>query len=324
VCRLSVVIPHLGNATLLENTLASVLANRPADCEVMAVLVQPYDDPYDVKQDVRFVAAQACKGPVAAVNLGIQVSRAPIVHVLWPGVEVTEGWAETALRHFQDNRVAAVTPAILRRDDPSRVAAAGIVYHVGGATFAVDQGEPASSLAARPKRVLAPHPAAAFYRRSSLDGIGGLRSAWSGQLACLDAALTFQQLGLWTVFEPRSRVTGPSPGAAREGAFREALQAEEFFWRWAPVLGPVRSLAAHGILLVGETVRRLFDLSAIPRLAGRLVGGCLGLLAGGNRRRIERLRRQFNAEPARPAAPDPRRRFRPRHEAALPRTTSAG
>jgi len=324
VCRLSVVIPHLGNRTLLENTLASVLANRPGDCEVLAVLAEPYDDPYDVKEEVRFVAGQTCRDLVAAVNLGIQLSRAPIVHVLWPGLEVTEDWAEIALRHFRDPRVAAVAPVVLQIEDRSRVAAAGVVYHVGGATLSLDQGEPVISLASRPRRVLAAHPAAAFYRRSSLENIGGLSPSWRGELASLDAALTFQELGLWTVLEPRSRVAGPCPGATRASAFREALKAEQFFWRWAPLLGPMRSLASHGMLVVGEGVRGIFDLSVLPRLAGRLVGGCLGILAPGNRRRVETLRRQSRAKPSGPAAPAPHRSFHSGHDVGLRRTTSAG
>ena len=324
MCRLSVVIPHLGNRTLLENTLASVLANRPGDCEVLAVLAAPYDDPYDVKGEVRFVAGQTCRDLVAAVNLGIQSSQAPIVHVLWSGVEVTEGWAEMALRHFRDPRVAAVAPVVLQIEDRSRVAAAGVVYHVGGATVALDQGESVVSLASRPKRVLAAHPAAAFYRRASLEHIGGLGPSWSGQLASLDAALAFQQLGLWTVLELRSRVAGPCPGAAQSGAFREALKAERFFWRWAPVLGPARSLASHGILVVGEGVRGILNLSAVPRLAGRLAGACLGIVAQDNRRRVNRLREHFRTGPSGPAAARPHRSFRPGRAAQLHRTTSAG
>jgi len=323
VCRLSVVIPHLGNASLLENTLASVLANRPAECEVVAVLAEPYDDPYEVKGEVRFVADPKCRDLAAAVNLGIQVSQAPIVHVLWPGVEVTEGWADIALRHFRDPRVAAVAPVVLQIEDRSRVVAAGMVYHVGGATLALDRGEPVTSLASRPKRVLAAHPAAAFYRRSTLDSIGGLGPSWSGPLASLDAALAFQQLGLWTVLEPQSRVAGLDSGATPASAFREALRAEQFFWRWAPMLGPMRSLASHGVLIVGEGVRGIFNLSAVPRVAGRFVGGCLGIFAQENRRRVKRLRQQSGKESSGPPAPRPHGSFPSRHVAALRRSGSA-
>jgi hypothetical protein len=314
----------LGNTALFENTLASVLANRPEGGEVLAVLAAPYDDPYDVQGEVRFIAGQTCRDLVAAVNLGIQSSQAPIVHVLWSGVEVTEGWAEIALRHFRDPRVASVAPVVLQIEDQSRVAAAGVVYHVGGAMLALDEGEPVTSMATKPKRVLAAHPAAAFYRRSSLEHIGGLGPSWSGQLASLDAALTFQQLGLWTVLEPRSRVAGLRPGIAQGGAFREALKAERFFWRWAPVLGPIGCLASHGILVVGEGICGMLSLSAVPRLAGRLVGTCLGIMAQDNRCRVKKLREQSRANPSGPATARPHRSFRPGRAGQLHRTTSAG
>ena len=53
--RLSIVIPVLGNLDRLEDTLVSVLANRPADCQVVVVLDQPYADPYDLKDEVQFI-----------------------------------------------------------------------------------------------------------------------------------------------------------------------------------------------------------------------------------------------------------------------------
>ena len=49
--RLSIVIPVLGSLDGLEDTLVSVLENRPADCQIVVVLNQPYDDPYDLKDE---------------------------------------------------------------------------------------------------------------------------------------------------------------------------------------------------------------------------------------------------------------------------------
>ena len=55
--RLSIVIPVLGNVEGLEDTLVSVLENRPVDCQIVVVLNRPYDDPYDLKDEVCFVEA---------------------------------------------------------------------------------------------------------------------------------------------------------------------------------------------------------------------------------------------------------------------------
>jgi len=57
VPRLAVVIPFEGNTKALEDTLVSVLENRPDDSEVLVVLGKPYQDPYALGDEVEFVAA---------------------------------------------------------------------------------------------------------------------------------------------------------------------------------------------------------------------------------------------------------------------------
>ena len=63
--RLSIIIPVLGHSTRLDDTLVSVLENRPANCEIIVVHTEPYDDPYDLAGEVRFLEARA--GPSAAI-----------------------------------------------------------------------------------------------------------------------------------------------------------------------------------------------------------------------------------------------------------------
>ena len=58
--RLSIVIPAADTAAL-EETLVSVLENRPADCEIIAALAVPYADPWNIGEEVRFM--QAPPGP---------------------------------------------------------------------------------------------------------------------------------------------------------------------------------------------------------------------------------------------------------------------
>ena len=53
--RLAIVITAVGSVESVERTLVSVLENRPTDCEVFVALNQPYSDPYDLKDEVRFV-----------------------------------------------------------------------------------------------------------------------------------------------------------------------------------------------------------------------------------------------------------------------------
>jgi len=57
VPRLSIVIPVLGDPRKLDDTLVSVLENRPAHCEILVVHNEPYDDPYQLSNEVCFIEA---------------------------------------------------------------------------------------------------------------------------------------------------------------------------------------------------------------------------------------------------------------------------
>jgi len=59
VPRLSIVIPCLGGAAEFDATLVSVLQHRPADCEVLVIHNEPYDDPYALGHEVRFVECRS-------------------------------------------------------------------------------------------------------------------------------------------------------------------------------------------------------------------------------------------------------------------------
>ena len=182
--RLSCIIPVVGDVRPLESTLVSVLANRPDDCEILVVLNRPYDDPYDLKSEVRFLEANARTGYIGCANLGIRASAAPVVHLLGAGLEVTEGWADAALDRLRDPTVAAVAPIVRHSNGGRQSLTAGVAYLRGGRRTACLQllnctvpGDP-----------LGPSAAAAFFRKSALLGLGGLPEELGDELADVDFA----------------------------------------------------------------------------------------------------------------------------------------
>ena len=269
--RLSIVIPVFGNLRQLEEGLVSVLENRPDDCQVVVVLAQPYDDPYDLKEEVLFVAAPSGSGLARSINAGIRASFSPVVHVLACGAEVTPGWADAALPHFDCPDVAAVAPAVIGRNGSQDVRA-GVDYCCSG--LARPLRLPAATAAwEAPSRLCGPDILAAFYRKAALEAVGLLSEEVGDDLLGIDMALRLRQMGLRSVLEPQARVVADLAAAPVSDAFQAGKQAEQFFWRWASQNGWIRSLAAHGLLVAGECGQTLWRPATAARLAGRLAGG---------------------------------------------------
>lgn len=294
--RLSIIIPVRGNLARLEDTLLSVLENRPQDAQIIVVLDEPYADPYDLKAEgVEFLQAPPGAGEAATINQGLEASRAPLVHVLSCGARVAEGWAEAAASHFADLCVAAVAPLVLDVEHPERVVAAGVTYTRGGRVRTVGEGCQAQALLERPPHVLGPHPAAAFYRKSALELVGWFSAAVGNEFAAVDLALRLAYVGFRTVFEPRSIVCAYGAAERSGGAFCRAMHAERLFWRWAPGFGWLGSLPRHALAVGWELLGALPRPTLLAQVAGRTLGLCH--FASGRRhyRELQSLRERARA-----------------------------
>jgi GT2 family glycosyltransferase len=289
VPRLSIVIPVWGKLKQLEDTLLSVLENRPDDSEIVVVLDEAYADPYNLKDEIRFVEAPRGAGLTAAINQGVLVSRGPIVHVLLCGARVCEGWCDAALQRFDDPGVAAVAPVLVDQDRPATLLAAGVSYGAGGRIRLLGRGRPAADAASYQRRIESPHLVAGFFRQSALSSVSLFSSDVGDWLTVLDLALSLQQAGLRTVLEPHCRVLAAAGADRRGGPFRRSLELERFFWRVFPRGNWAVALVCHALVVLGES------LAGIPRLAtpAQFAGRLLGMLRIGshsqNRRRLRRL-----------------------------------
>lgn len=288
MAKLAIVIPFLGDTQRLEETLVSVLENRPPDTEVLVVLGQPYGNPYQLEDEVRFVPGPDRPGWASALNHGTAAARAPWIHVLACGAMVEEGWVEPALAHFHDGTIAAVAPMV---SEPPGSTTAGTYYHPCGTITSWSPATPTSNQDL--PGPTAPHWAAAFYRKSAWEAAGRFATDVGDRLVMLDFSLTLSALGLRTVVEPRCLVRLPAT-AKFQSAFRQACDAERFYWRWAGLCGP-QSFASHARLVTADCLAGLADFSLLARLAGRLIG-----LAGFRARAAHRSRLAALLHPRQP------------------------
>ncbi|MEN6458381.1 MAG: glycosyltransferase [Thermoguttaceae bacterium] len=270
--RLSIVIPLLGDASQLDDTLVSVLENRPAHCEILVVHNRPYADPYGLAGEVRFIEAPRGAKMAECLNLGLRASRAAVVHVLTCGVEVTSGWAEQAVRHFRDAEVAAVAPLVTSSDEPSQVVSAGLGYRAEGTAWRLCQGVPVDQVDACQSELCGPDTLAAFYCKSTLAAIGGFPTHSTDTLTGIDTALAIRQAGFRCVLEPSCQARVQHHAVRPRRAIRRGRDAERLFWRWASAHGLFRSVAGHAALVAGECVIGLWRPLLLLQLLGRVWG----------------------------------------------------
>jgi hypothetical protein len=262
---LSIVIPTVADTAALEETLVSVLENRPPDCEIVVPLSCGYDDPWNICDEVTFVQAPRGSRLVACANLGIASSRGSVVHVLAAGWKATPGWTDRPLEWFATDDIAAVVPAVVSADDSARVVPSGVRLSRGGRRIAA---APPAATGGMLAKGTTPLLEAGFWRADVLQVAGpGFAAACGDAYADADMAAAVNCLPLPVVYEASSRVvSGPMRREPR--AFTAGLHAERMFWRSLGRGSRTVAVLAHVAEIVRDTVMR-FPLGTLPMLAGR-------------------------------------------------------
>ncbi|KAA1261390.1 hypothetical protein LF1_39370 [Rubripirellula obstinata] len=121
--RLSIIVPLQSDALAFEETLISILENRPADTEILVCHDGRYDDPFDLCDEVKFVQSDSTS-LVDLVAAGARVAMGRFTHVLASGVIATPGWTDAALEKFEHFDCGSVAPVIRDRHS-NRIIAAG-------------------------------------------------------------------------------------------------------------------------------------------------------------------------------------------------------
>ena len=298
--RLAIIISAVGSIEALENTLVSVLENRPSDSEVVVVLNQPYADPYELKHEVRLISAPRGAGRLACAQLGISATNAPVVHLLDAGCLASEGWCEAALSYFHNPRIGAVSPAIFAWDKPDELIAAGVEATRGGARRVLRKvPTPAQSGAAL--GVHGPAGCAAFYRKAVIEKVGGLPTALGNNQFDVELATLIRHVGFTAVCEPKSRVVSPRQAVSGTHGMREAFYAERRFWRNVPEIGWTTAIVAHLALIAWEAVCSIPRPRLVTQLVGRLAGCCQMGSYARHRLWLQTLDKTIPMLPVRPA-----------------------
>ncbi len=270
--RLSVIVPDVGSEQALEDTLVSVLQNRPGATEVIVVCGPDRLDRYNLAGEVIFHRTAAPRRWPNYANAAVQQAAGHYIQLLLPGAEVVEGWCEAALARFEHSqRIGSVAPLLLLPDSQDGLAVAGLQYNPGGRReLCVTQLPPADDGAAL-LRVDGPTCWSGFYRKPDLIEAGGWDTNIFSHLADMELALRLRQRGLRGVCELSSWIALPANVSWNEPTgYRFAGDVERLFWRYAMTQGWIRSMAMHPFEVLSRFAGSLPSLTAVTELAGRL------------------------------------------------------
>ncbi len=231
--RISIVIAHQ-NDQRLEDTLLSVLENRPRDCEIIVAHDGSYTDPYQLADEVLFVETDHHSSRIAKFNEGLYAACAPVVHLLSEGTTVTEGWCDGPVQQILRNHSVAVAPLIQSRDNASIHFAGLSEEGVSRRAVQTVRGNHVSEKA--PVNCAGPTLAGGFYSRRLLLGLGGLLETVDTSIADLDLALSLAGLELECDVDASSVIIGDTQlvGWRRDAAASRDLAALLVAHRVAP------------------------------------------------------------------------------------------
>ena len=249
VARLSIVIPVLGKLKKLEDTLVSVLENRPAHCEIIVVLNEPYDDPYELAGEVCFIEAPSARRIGRLLEFGRR--RQPRFDYSYAGLRNRghsrlDGRGLAAFRTPRSRRRNAAG----HRSGQSRTNALdrrGLSSRRSG--MAIGLSSIARRFASHLPAYFGPDLIAGFYRKSALEAVGGLCPEFPGHLAGVDLALALHFADQQCVIEPNCRIVADRPDLPEGERLGGGCQAERLFWRWARRMGWFRAGVGHAALI---------------------------------------------------------------------------
>lgn len=277
---LSIVIPSHNRPDLLRLCLASVARFAPSGTRTIVVDDGSRDAAVSrvaAEFDVGTLRFPKSMGFCAAANAGIAAATGEIVEMLNDDAEVTAGWADAALRRFQDASVVAVAPLVLIHGTPSTIDSAGDEYDPGGFAFKRGHGQPfvADGEFSKPRVVGGASASAAFYRRSALRAAGGFPEQFRAYFDDVDLSCRLNRLGDIR-YEPGSvvwhRVSashGRKPG--RRLIEQQSRNEELLYWRNARGVEMWRTLPRHMAVLAGKSLRRLEEGRFVPWSLGRIL-----------------------------------------------------
>jgi GT2 family glycosyltransferase len=300
--RASVVVPVHGRAGLSRRCLELVLADLPADCEVVVVDDASPDETPQVLagfgSEIRVLRLEENRGYGAACNAGAEVAAGDCLVFLNNDTEPAPGWLEALLGEAAAHPQAAVVGAKLLYPTGA-VQHAGVVFGQDGYPHNLYAGFPADHAAVnRARRLQAVTGACMLVRRRAFERAGGFDLGFHNSMEDVDLCLRIGEDGGEVRYCPAA-ITVHLESATRghEEKFEPSVALYRQRWRDRVRRDDLEVYAEDGLIEVEYPASHPLRISVSPLLAAveRSDGHEAELepLLRRQGRRVEELQRQL-------------------------------
>lgn len=253
----SIVIPAIGDASLFEHTLASVLRYQPANSQVIVVHSEAYQDSHELAgEGVELVSIENRSNMIPFFNAGVKKATGEFVAFIRPGIELKENWQVPVIEAFEDDQVGSVSPIICADDKAGRPVVAGVGMASGFKRKLLRSESEAMEL-------LSPTSWAGFYRRNWLsalfDEVESIDSTLDSVYLDIELGLCLYTLGLDCELATDCVVTIPTAATLfEESRVPHGMSAQRSYCRHVLLVGTTASQVQSTLAKLGEVLTSPF------------------------------------------------------------------
>jgi GT2 family glycosyltransferase len=177
--KVTVIIVNWNGEQFLERCLAALMDQTVKPHEIILVDNASSDSSLEIARrfpSVRLMALERNTGFAQGNNLAIAAAsgESEWIALINPDAFADPRWLETLLAAAESNPGFDVLGSrLVNAADPGVLDGAGDAYHVSGLVWRMGHGAPVPAAAEPAREVFSPCAAAALYRRSALDEVGG-------------------------------------------------------------------------------------------------------------------------------------------------------
>lgn len=210
--KVSVIIVNWNGEQFLERCLSALMAQTVKAHEIILVDNASTDGSIKIAQrysEVRLMRLNQNTGFACGNNLAIEAASAESewIALVNPDAFVEPHWLETLLLAVENNpNFATFSSKLVNAANPKLLDGAGDVYHMSGLVWRMGHGYPVPTTQENVLEVFSPCAAAALYRRSALEEVGGFDEDFFCYVEDVDLGFRLRLAGYRCLYVPQSVV----------------------------------------------------------------------------------------------------------------------